>query len=96
MDRLLDEARIGAFYLRQPAIADMVIEAIQYNADILGHYALHAFVVMPSRSFNPFGDTLKRILFVRGWLRKPARIDGQARDGRPRGRPQTWGSAPLM
>lgn len=39
MDRLLDEARSGPFYLRQPAIADMILEAIQYNANILGHYA---------------------------------------------------------
>jgi putative DNA methylase len=48
MDRLLDEARSGAFYLRQPPVADMVVEAIQYNAKILGHYRLHAFVVMPN------------------------------------------------
>ncbi len=48
MDRLLDEARNGAFYLRQPPFADMVVEAIRYNADILRHYRLHAFVVMPN------------------------------------------------
>ena len=48
MDRLLDEACSGAFYLRQPALADVVVEAIQYNADMLGHYLLHAFVVMPN------------------------------------------------
>ena len=48
MDRLLDEARAGQFYLRQPAVADMVVEAIQYNANVLGHFVLHAFVVMPN------------------------------------------------
>ena len=48
MDRLLDEACTGSFYLRQPAIADMIVEAIHYNADILRHYILHAFVVMPN------------------------------------------------
>jgi REP element-mobilizing transposase RayT len=48
MDRLLDEACVGAFYLRQPAIADMLVEAIHYNANTLGHYVLHAFVVMPN------------------------------------------------
>ena len=48
MDRLLDEARAGSFYLRQPALADMVVEAIQYNAAELGHYRLWAFVVMPN------------------------------------------------
>jgi putative transposase len=48
MDRLLEEARSGPFYLRQPAIADMVVEAIQYSAATLEHYVLHAFVVMPN------------------------------------------------
>ena len=48
MDRLLDEACGGQFYLRQPAIADMIVEAIHYNADILGHYLLQAVVVMPN------------------------------------------------
>ena len=37
MDRLLDEARAGAFYLRQPDIADMIVEAIHYNAGKLEH-----------------------------------------------------------
>jgi REP element-mobilizing transposase RayT len=46
--RLPEEARSGPFYLRQPAIADIVVEAIQYNAANLGHYVLHAFVVMPN------------------------------------------------
>ena len=32
MDRLLHEARDGPFYLRQPAVAHMIVEAIQYNA----------------------------------------------------------------
>jgi len=48
LDRLLDEARTGPFYLRQPAIADMIVEAIHYNANVLGHYILNAFVVMPN------------------------------------------------
>jgi putative transposase len=48
MDRLLDETRSGPFYLRQPALAQMVVEAILFNASTLGHYELHAFVVMPN------------------------------------------------
>jgi hypothetical protein len=54
MDRLLDEALSGPFYLRQPAIADMVVEAIQYNAvtprtlSLYAFVVLHAFVVMPN------------------------------------------------
>ncbi|MGA8598750.1 MAG: transposase [Bryobacteraceae bacterium] len=48
MDRLLDEARTGPFYLRQPAIADMIIEVIHHNEHALGRYSLHAFAVMPN------------------------------------------------
>jgi putative DNA methylase len=48
MDRLLDQARTGPFHLRQPALADMAVEALHYNAEALRHYDLHAFVVMPN------------------------------------------------
>ena len=48
LDRLLDEPRTGPFHLRQPALADMVVDALQYNSEVLGHYDLHAFVVMPN------------------------------------------------
>src|SRR5205814_6236385 len=48
MDRLLDQAHSGPVYLRQPAVADMIVEAVHYNAVTLQHYALHAFVVMPN------------------------------------------------
>jgi len=48
LDRLLDEARTGPFYLRQPAVANQVVEALLYNAGILKHYELHAFAVMPN------------------------------------------------
>jgi len=48
MDRLLNEVSGGPFCLRQPAVADMIVEAIQYNADVLKHYVLHAFVGMPN------------------------------------------------
>ena len=46
MDRLLDQTRAGPFYLRQPALADMVVEAIHYSDTGLVHYTLHVFVVM--------------------------------------------------
>jgi len=48
LDRLLDQARSGPFYLRQPALAQMVVEAIHHNATVLAHYTLHAFAVMPN------------------------------------------------
>ena len=45
MDRLLDEARSGPTYLRQVAIAELVIESLKYGAG-LQHCELHAYVVM--------------------------------------------------
>ena len=48
LDRLLDEARSGALYLRQPAVADAIVETIRYQAEALKNYALHAFVIMPN------------------------------------------------
>ena len=48
LDRLLDEARTGPFYLKQPVIAALVVAAIHHACDELGHYTLHAFVVMPN------------------------------------------------
>jgi putative DNA methylase len=48
LGRLLDAARSGPTYLRQPIIADIVVEAIYHNATVLGRYILHAFVVMPN------------------------------------------------
>ena len=48
MDRLLDEARSGPLYLRQPALADMVVEAVHFNAEVLTHYELHAFAILPN------------------------------------------------
>jgi putative DNA methylase len=48
MDRLLDQVRTGPFYLRQEPIAEIVLQAIHYNAAALGQYQLHAWVIMPN------------------------------------------------
>lgn len=48
LDRILDEARTGPSYLRFPAVADMVVDSIHYQASVLRHYVLHAYVVMPN------------------------------------------------
>jgi hypothetical protein len=53
LDRLLDEASSGPFYLRQPCVADMIVEAIHYDANTLGQYTLHAFAVMPNHVHLP-------------------------------------------
>ncbi len=44
----MDDAHTGPLYLRRPAVADVVVEAIHYNAEVLAQYALHAFAVMPN------------------------------------------------
>jgi len=48
VDRLLDNTRTGPLYLRQPEIADMIVEAIHYRERDLQHYQLHSYVVMPN------------------------------------------------
>jgi REP element-mobilizing transposase RayT len=45
MDRHLDLARNGPMYLRQPAVARIVVDSI-HRGGTLGHYELHAYVVM--------------------------------------------------
>ncbi|MGA2738688.1 MAG: transposase [Bryobacteraceae bacterium] len=45
MDRLLDQARSGPMFLRQPEIAQLVMASIDYGVEI-GHYQLHSFVIM--------------------------------------------------
>ena len=41
MDRLLDQARCGPTFLRQPDIAQQVLASIEYGAEN-GHYRMHA------------------------------------------------------
>jgi putative transposase len=47
VDRQLDCACNGPLFLRQPAIAQIVVDSIQRGPS-LDHYQLHAFVVMPN------------------------------------------------
>jgi len=46
MDRLLEETREGYQFLRQPEIAEMVVENIKETSG----YELHAYVVMPNHA----------------------------------------------
>jgi REP element-mobilizing transposase RayT len=45
MDRQLDMVRSGPMHLRQPAIAQLVVESIRKGVP-LGHYELYAYEVM--------------------------------------------------
>ena len=47
MDRLLDQARCGPTFLKQPAIAELVLASMHYGAE-LAHYELHSWVIMPN------------------------------------------------
>ncbi|MGD0497347.1 MAG: transposase [Bryobacteraceae bacterium] len=46
MDLLLGNASTGPVYLRRPEIARMLVEALSYHDERLGHYHLHHYVVM--------------------------------------------------
>ncbi|MBV8552744.1 MAG: transposase [Acidobacteriaceae bacterium] len=48
MDRILDAARTGPQYLRQPEIAAVVVSALRDGECRLRRYQLHSFVVMPN------------------------------------------------
>ena len=45
LDQLLDHARSGPLHLRLPEVVALVAEAILYQAQTLGHYDLHCYVV---------------------------------------------------
>ncbi|MGA2118158.1 MAG: transposase [Bryobacteraceae bacterium] len=47
LDRLLDHARCGPVFLKQPAIAELVLTSIQCGVEI-EHYELHAWAIMPN------------------------------------------------
>ncbi len=47
LDRLLDQARCGPTFLRQPAVAQEVFASLEYGAG-RGDYELHAWVIMPN------------------------------------------------
>ena len=48
MDRLLDRPRCGSIFLKEPGIAEMVVQSIQDGERRFGRYELHSFVVMPN------------------------------------------------
>ena len=47
MDRLLDQARYGPTYLRQPAVAEQVLASLEYGMQ-RDDFELHAWVIMPN------------------------------------------------
>jgi REP element-mobilizing transposase RayT len=47
MDRLLDQARCGPTFLKQTAIAELVLASINYGVE-LQRYEMHSWVIMPN------------------------------------------------
>ena len=76
MDRRLDEARSGPTWLKRPEIAQIVVDALRYGSDTLGHYDLHAYVVMPNHVhvlFDSLGPTPSKLLqSVKGFSAREA------------------------
>ncbi len=48
MDRLLDHARTGPFFLSQPEIANVVVSALRAGENRFRRYQLHSYAVMPN------------------------------------------------
>jgi putative transposase len=48
LDAALDTSSTGPFWLRDPRVADSVVDTIRKGDSVLGYFALHAFVVMPN------------------------------------------------
>ena len=46
MDRFLDQARTGPMWLKQEAIAQLLVNALHYAQNELHHFHLHAYVIM--------------------------------------------------
>jgi putative transposase len=44
----LDMARSGSVWLRNPAVAQCVVDTLQFGQQILRMYELHAYVIMPN------------------------------------------------
>lgn len=47
-DSALDRSVSGPVWLKDPRVAQMVVEALHYGASTKGFYDLHAYVVMPN------------------------------------------------
>jgi putative transposase len=48
LDNALDNSTTGPFWLREPRIANSVLDVIRKGDLELGYFALHAFVIMPN------------------------------------------------
>ena len=76
MDRLLDQARSGPMFLRQPDIAELILASIDYGAGI-GHYQMHTWVIMPNHVhllFTPHASVSKLLGSLKAATAKRANL----------------------
>jgi REP element-mobilizing transposase RayT len=74
MDRYLDAARRGPAHLRRPEIAQIVVDSIHKGVQ-LGHYQLHAWVVMPNHVhllIEPLMDPSRILKSLKGFTARAA------------------------
>ncbi len=68
MDQQLDNVRSGPMYLRQSAIAQLIVQSIHKGVQ-LGHYELHAYVVMANHVHilvRPYIDPSRLLKSLKG------------------------------
>ena len=84
MDRLLDQARSGPMFLKQPDVAQLVMASIHCGAEI-GHYEMHAWAIMPNHVhllFTPHVNVSRLLGSLKGASAKRANLL-LGRTGRP-------------
>jgi REP element-mobilizing transposase RayT len=74
MDRLLDNAKRGPFFLTRPEIAEMVVDALHQTEQRFERYELHSYVVMP----NHVHLLVTSRVPLRNWLRSLKGFTGHA------------------
>ena len=77
MDRRLDSVRSGPMYLRQDAIAKLVVSSIFYAEQELKLYELRAFVVMPNHVHllaQPLAEPRRFLQVLKGYTARQANL----------------------
>ena len=84
LDRYLDTTRQGPMFLRQPAVAQVVVEALRRGSD-LGRYELRAFAVMGNHVhvlFRPRQPVSRVLQWLKGSTAREANLV-LSRTGKP-------------
>ncbi len=84
MDRYLDTTRDGPMFLRNPAVAALIVERLKQGAEI-GLYDLRAFVIMSNHVhilFRPLQNASEALKWIKGTTAREAN-QALARTGQP-------------